>query len=140
MQVRKLDPHDLPALAHATRDAAPLADADLPPLLAGGGRLLVAEEGAGNAVGFVHFVAGDGGTQIRRVTVDPDYRRAGVGTALVKKVLKGAARAGAGVTALVHEEDADALEFYKEGFGASSRHVRGAFGDRDGVEFTLPTS
>ena len=101
----------------ATMPTASLADwqAKLPGLLAGGGRVLIAQAG-GAPIGFVCAVApdADGSVYVNNLHALPQHKGLGAGTALLEGVARWARTAGARAMHLkVLETNAAAIGFYE---------------------------
>ncbi len=68
----------------------------------------------GAAVGYASMQLIYDEAHIRKICVDPAYRRAGIGTLLLNHIIKEAAALGAeGVTLEVREKNASAIGFYQ---------------------------
>ncbi len=95
------------------------------------------EEGKGNVVGFLLVDYSEQEcVEAVRLTVHPDYRRAGFGTALLEKVLDlNEKLKREEVVAYAYEEDADAQKFFKKQRW-SSKLARNKLGKgQDAVKF-----
>lgn len=100
-------------------------------------RAYICEEGT-LLVGFMVIELERLGFNILKLMVDPSYRRSGFGGFMLSHLtekLVGHTRKDT-LRALVYERDEASIAFYR-GMNFTSKLVRGAFGEEDGIEFAL---
>jgi [ribosomal protein S18]-alanine N-acetyltransferase len=129
MLIRPATPADIPAMlaleqqAHTAahwreREYQALFTPDAPQRIA-----LIAEAGPGEIRGFAIARCGTGEWEIENIVVSPQHRRRGIGSALVRQVLKTARDAGARPVLLeVRESNTAARQLYgRLGFAETGR-------------------
>jgi len=134
--VRRGDLGDILAI-DAAAFATPLNENELLDLLrqrrVGG----YAHECYGRVLGYAIYEHGRAGAHLLRLAVDPKFRRQGVGTALVQKILSLPDGRRADITATVRESSLEAALFLRA-CGFTARLKRGGFSDthEDAYVFT----
>jgi [ribosomal protein S18]-alanine N-acetyltransferase len=125
LMVRSASLNDVPALLALEQSAATAAHWAREQYLArvDSGIVLIAEEGGGKISGFVcaRIIAGD--CELENIVVDENFRRRGIGAALLRELLGNSERSGGSAVWLeVRESNKAARRLYeKQGFRESGR-------------------
>jgi len=123
--IRSASLNDVPALLALEQSAATAAHWTREQYLArvDSGIVLIAEEGVGKVSGFVcaRIIAGD--WELENIVVDENFRRRGIGAALLRELLGNSERNGGSAVWLeVRESNKAARRLYeKQGFRESGR-------------------
>ena len=125
LMIRSASLNDVPALLALEQSAATAAHWTREQYLArvDSGIVLIAEEGVGKVSGFVcaRIIAGD--WELENIVVDENFRRRGIGAALLRELLGNSERNGGSAVWLeVRESNKAARRLYeKQGFRESGR-------------------
>jgi [ribosomal protein S18]-alanine N-acetyltransferase len=125
LMIRSASLNDVPALLALEQSAATAAHWTREQYLArvDSGIVLIAEEGVGKISGFVcaRIIAGD--CELENIVVDENFRRRGIGAALLRELLDNSERNGGSAVWLeVRESNKAARRLYeKQGFRESGR-------------------
>jgi len=127
LMIRSASLNNVPALLALEQSAATAAHWTREQYLArvDSGIVLIAEEGVGKISGFVcaRIIAGD--CELENIVVDENFRRRGIGAALLRELLGNSERSGSAVWLEVRESNKAARRLYeKQGFRESGRRRR----------------